>query len=85
MLFHFEYTTYNINKNNHVYQVNMMSGDAFMIEMFEKGFINEVFFIAFSCFIFYVIIPQLHITIPQNKYTFIGVSLSTSKSRGNCF
>ncbi|PWA68382.1 replication protein A 70 kDa DNA-binding subunit B [Artemisia annua] len=38
-LFRFEYTSFNMNNNNHVYQVKMMSEEAAIIEMFEKDFI----------------------------------------------
>ena len=42
MLFRFEYTSFNMSHNNHVYQVKLMSGEAPMIEMFEKDFIIKV-------------------------------------------
>ena len=42
LLFHFLYSSYNINNNNHVYQVKMVSADESMIKIFKHGFINEV-------------------------------------------
>ena len=42
LLFRFLYSSYNINFNNHVYQVKMISHDEDMIKTFKHGFINEV-------------------------------------------
>ncbi|GJT87296.1 hypothetical protein Tco_1069013 [Tanacetum coccineum] len=41
LLFLFEYTTYHINKNNHVYSVKEVANDESMITTFKKDFINE--------------------------------------------
>ncbi|PWA58001.1 replication protein A 70 kDa DNA-binding subunit B [Artemisia annua] len=41
LLFRFLYSSYNINNNNHVYQVKMVSADESMIKIFKHGFINE--------------------------------------------
>ncbi|PWA49590.1 replication protein A 70 kDa DNA-binding subunit [Artemisia annua] len=41
LLFRFLYSSYNINNNNHVYQVKMISEDENMIKIFKHGFINE--------------------------------------------
>ncbi|PWA71499.1 hypothetical protein CTI12_AA280320 [Artemisia annua] len=41
LLFRFLISSYNINFNNHVYQVKMISQDEDMIKTFKHGFINE--------------------------------------------
>ncbi|PWA86686.1 replication protein A 70 kDa DNA-binding subunit B [Artemisia annua] len=41
LLFRFLYSSYNINNNNHVYQVKIISEDENMIKIFKHGFINE--------------------------------------------
>ncbi|GKB87045.1 hypothetical protein Tco_0959317 [Tanacetum coccineum] len=41
LLFLFEYTTYHINKNNHVYSVKEVADDESMITTFKKDFIIE--------------------------------------------
>ncbi|PWA62801.1 hypothetical protein CTI12_AA361970 [Artemisia annua] len=41
LLFRFLFSSYNINFNNHVYQVKMISQDEDMIKTFKHGFINE--------------------------------------------
>ncbi|GJY24694.1 replication protein A 70 kDa DNA-binding subunit B [Tanacetum coccineum] len=41
LLFLFEYTTYHISKNNHVYSVKEVADDESMITTFKKDFINE--------------------------------------------
>ena len=51
MLFRFEYTSWNMTNNNHVYQVKMMSGEEKMIEIFEKEFLIKVIFISITLFI----------------------------------
>ncbi|PWA74463.1 nucleic acid-binding, OB-fold protein [Artemisia annua] len=41
LLFRFLYSSYNINNNNHVYKVKMVSADESMIKIFNHGLINE--------------------------------------------
>ncbi|GKD64861.1 hypothetical protein Tco_1306969, partial [Tanacetum coccineum] len=41
LLFRFHYTDYNINNNNHVYQVQRISHDEAIINVFKKDFISE--------------------------------------------
>ncbi|GJV57761.1 hypothetical protein Tco_1458766 [Tanacetum coccineum] len=38
LLFHFQYSDYNINNNHHVYQLQKISEDETMINMFKKDF-----------------------------------------------
>ncbi|GJT99760.1 hypothetical protein Tco_1110099 [Tanacetum coccineum] len=42
LLFRFHYTDYNINNNNHVYQVQRISHDEAIINVFKKDFISEL-------------------------------------------
>ncbi|GKC02650.1 replication protein A 70 kDa DNA-binding subunit B [Tanacetum coccineum] len=42
LLFRFTYTEYNINNNNHVYRVKMMSNDDEFIALHKKDFIHEL-------------------------------------------
>ncbi|PWA96428.1 replication protein A 70 kDa DNA-binding subunit B [Artemisia annua] len=41
LLFRFHYTDYNMNNNNHVYQVKMMSEEEIVINAFKTDFITE--------------------------------------------
>lgn len=41
MLFRFLYSEFNINNNNHVYQVKMISDEKAMIKKFKEGFVYE--------------------------------------------
>ncbi|GKD82500.1 replication protein A 70 kDa DNA-binding subunit B, partial [Tanacetum coccineum] len=41
LLFRFYYTAFNINNNNHVYQVQRISQDEAMIDIFKKDFIED--------------------------------------------
>ncbi|GJV88349.1 zf-CCHC domain-containing protein [Tanacetum coccineum] len=41
LLFRFHYTAFNINNNNHVYQVQRISQDEAMIDIFKKDFIED--------------------------------------------
>ncbi|GJU27744.1 hypothetical protein Tco_1166365 [Tanacetum coccineum] len=43
LLFRFHYNDYNINNNNHVYQVQRISQDEAIINVFKKDFINEIY------------------------------------------
>ncbi|GJW95360.1 integrin-linked protein kinase 1-like protein [Tanacetum coccineum] len=41
LLFRFQYSDYNINNNHHVYQVQKISEDQTMIELFKKDFLEQ--------------------------------------------